>query len=191
MNLRYNEFENIIRNTLTESRYLHCLKVAEIAYQLAKSHNFHDPEKARLAGLLHDITKQKDKDFHLSILNEANIDVTNIPYPAYHAYSGVIFLQKEFEIQDVELLRAIRSHTLGNLNMSLLDKIIYIADYLGSDYAQKQPDYNEHFTKVKQNLEYGIYLKSSNTLKDLVFSNKAININTIQLYNQSISELSR
>lgn len=186
MNFTYNQLEKIVQSTLSDSRYDHSVRVAEIAQELALIHGYVEPQKARLAGLLHDITKQMDNSLQIDLLDSRQIDYSELPKSAYHAYTAAIYVQREFGIMDKEILNAIQCHTIGSPTMKLLDKIIYVSDYLGSDYAIQKVDYQENFSQIRLDLNFGLYLKSSRTIHHLLESKKKIHPNTIQVYNQSI-----
>lgn len=99
-----------VRQSQKELRYQHTIGVMETAEALAK-HYHADIKKARIAGLLHDCAKER--------------------YPGLqHASKGAELATLEYDIHDDEILDAIRWHTTGRPNMTLLDKIIYIADYI-------------------------------------------------------------
>lgn len=121
-----------LQANLSEKRYHHTIGVQYTAANLAMRYHY-DIEKAQIAGLLHDCAKEysdekmleKCKKYHLTI-NE--VEKRN-PY-LLHCKLGAYLANTVYEIQDPEILNAITYHTTGRPEMSLLEKIIYVADYI-------------------------------------------------------------
>ena len=184
------KFKKIVKRELTEERFEHCRKVAEIAKYLSKKNEYLYPNKAYLAGLLHDITKERPLEFHLSLFQKNKFDdFKSIPKPAYHSFSAKFYLKSVYDFSDPEINSAIKSHTLGKPKMNLLEKILYVSDFLGSDYSMKQKEYDGWLKQTTLNLNYGLYLKSKKTIERLIGSKKDIHNHTIAVYRESISNL--
>ena len=127
-----------LKKHLTKDRYHHTLGVAYIAVALAMRYN---PDtrnsdfikKAEIAGLLHDCAKCMDNDKKLKICDQNKIPYSSIeashPY-LLHGKVGAYIATTKFNISDDDILQAIIWHTTGRPNMSLLEKIIFIADYI-------------------------------------------------------------
>ena len=118
-------FVPVIRSYIGEKRYKHSVEVAKLAYQIAKSNGVPRPDRAFIAGLVHDIGKEIDQK---PIMEAHYKDYFDLPRFAYHQFAGEYVAKKEFGIVDSEILEAIKFHATGNENMSLLAKIIYAAD---------------------------------------------------------------
>ncbi|TGN08560.1 HD domain-containing protein [Leptospira ilyithenensis] len=175
---------------ITQTRWEHCLRVANHAEKLANIHKLENPKKAYLAGILHDITKQKKYDFHISLFETVGFpNWKEIPKEAYHAFTAPIFIQKEFGFSDEEVFSAMQCHTLGGKNLTLIQKILYASDFLGSEYAEKQDRFKEWKEKTEENLEFGVYLKASKTIANLMETESTIHPYTIETYNQTIPNL--
>ncbi|PJZ45283.1 bis(5'-nucleosyl)-tetraphosphatase (symmetrical) YqeK [Leptospira brenneri] len=170
---------------VTETRFQHILRVADYAESLAMIHGYTSPKKAYLAGLCHDITKQKKMEIHTALFFEYSVDTKGIPSQALHAFSAPLWLEKEYGFTDFEIARAISSHTLGNDSPSLLDKILYAADFLGSDYAHRQPELSNWVQKTEENLDYGVFMKAFQTISFLMEKKEVIHPYTFFTYNQS------
>lgn len=126
------KIKEYLKKNLKEARYLHSLGVRDTAVSLAASFGA-DIAKARIAGLVHDCAKNmKGPDLvKLAKENGYSIDVMYEKSPQLlHGIVGAIIAKKLFEIEDDEILSAITYHTTGREAMSLLDKIIYIADFI-------------------------------------------------------------
>ncbi len=126
--------------TLTPARYEHTLNVASLAEALARRHGA-SPEQARLAGLLHDAGRRFRPDAlaryarrrRLKIPSKAKILALD-PMLA-HAYASEDLARREFGVTDPAVLGAIRRHTLGDRRLSLLDRVLYVADACSADRA--------------------------------------------------------
>jgi predicted HD superfamily hydrolase involved in NAD metabolism len=183
-------FLEIVPSEITNTRWEHSLRVAEYAEKLAKTHHYPNPKLGYLAGIVHDITKQKKKEFHLELFStELDFHFQDIPEEAYHAFSAPLYLRKKFHFDDDEVLSAIRSHTLGRVQMSSLEKIIYASDFLGSEYAAKQETRETWVSQTEENLNFGIYLKASKTLNNLIETKSRIYQATIDTFNESLLEI--
>ena len=121
-----------LQKLLKPKRYRHSLGVAETAVVLAKKHGA-DEEKAYTAGLLHDMAKNISKEDSLNLCRKLGIKTNEIERQnpsLLHAPLGAELIKREFGIYDMEISSAIACHTVGKANMTLLDKIIYIADMI-------------------------------------------------------------
>lgn len=180
-------FSQEVPNEITATRWEHCLRVANIAENLAKINKHEFPRKAYLVGIIHDITKQKKIEFHLNLFQQFQFKIPlDLPEEAYHAYSAPMFLRKQYHFDDEEMCLAIQSHTLGHKQMTLLEKILYASDFLGSDFALKQNQKEEWLLRTELNLDYGIYLKSTKTINQLIEKRSKVNQSTIDTYNQIV-----
>ncbi|MEK4246051.1 bis(5'-nucleosyl)-tetraphosphatase (symmetrical) YqeK [Psychrobacillus sp. FSL K6-2684] len=127
-------FENILeqmKNRMPERRYIHTRGVAETAIQLAGKYGA-DTEKAEIAGILHDSVKYAEKEWLKSIIISENMDAKLLEFhhELWHAPVGSYVAKKEFNIDDEDILNAIKFHTTGRAGMSDLEKIIYISDMI-------------------------------------------------------------
>ena len=157
---------------LSPHRYQHTLDVADTAVEMANAFNV-NPNKAYLAGILHDCAKNLDDLELLAICADNDENITQIeqnrPF-LLHSKAGVIVAKTRYHITDEEVLSAIRWHTTGKANMSDLEKIIFAADYIepGRDKQPRLDYLRDLATKdldllVKSILEDMVaYLKENN-----------------------------
>ena len=127
---KYEEIIKKLKATLKESRFNHTLGVADTALSLAKFYGA-DEEKAYLAGLLHDSAKNFSDDELFALCDKYKIHLTENDRKApaiIHSYVGAFIAKEEYGIKDEEILDAIYNHSTGKENMSLLSKIIFVAD---------------------------------------------------------------
>ena len=120
-------FINKVRGYIKESRYIHSLSVAHLAYKLAKKYQL-DYQKAYIAGLLHDIAKGVDKNESLALMKQYYPDFVEIGAFAYQPFWGEKIAKEDFGVVDEEILGAIKYHTTGKANMNWLEKLIYAVD---------------------------------------------------------------
>lgn len=130
-NLPMDELEAVVVSLLNPNRVAHVLGCRESAVELAK-HWGADVTDAARAGLLHDITKALDGPLQLTLCHEYGtiLDEFSHRYPkTLHALTGSLVAERIFGENDA-VCQAIRHHTTGKADMNLLEKIIYIADYI-------------------------------------------------------------
>lgn len=133
--------ENIVKQLLSEKRYIHTMAVANLARDLA-NHLGADAERAYLAGVVHDIAKEKPTLELLEICEKNNIVLTPIELAnpvLIHAPAGAALI-KDYGICDTQIENAVRYHTVGRANMTLLEKIIYFADMIEPNRVYKEVD---------------------------------------------------
>ena len=137
--MNYADMKKKLKKSQDKERYEHTKGVMYTAGCLAMAHGY-DVQKAMVAGLLHDCAKCIPNDEKISLCKANNILITAIEAESpflLHAKLGAHLAEVEYEISDPEILHAIKVHTTGEPDMSTLDKIIYIADYIepGRDKA--------------------------------------------------------
>jgi predicted HD superfamily hydrolase involved in NAD metabolism len=132
------KIKKYLKKHLTKERYNHTMGVAYIAVSMAMRYNpdINSDEfikRAEVAGLLHDCAKCMDNDKKLNICDKNNIKYSRFeaenPY-LLHGRVGAFIAKTKFGIEDEEILDAIEWHTTGRPDMSLLEKIVFIADYI-------------------------------------------------------------
>lgn len=133
------EIRKKLKKLLDKGRYEHTEGVMYTAASLAMAHEY-SLEEALLAGLLHDCAKCIPNDEKIKICRENDIPITPVEYEnpqLLHAKLGAYLAETIYEINNPQILHAIKVHTTGEPAMSVLDKIIYIADYIepGRDKA--------------------------------------------------------
>lgn len=127
---RIDHFTSVLFQRLSRARALHCIGSAHTAVGLAIRWNA-DPEEALAAGLLHDIAKQEPPETLRRLVEESGEDfAVEEPFPkVWHAVAGAIIARREFGLSE-KAARAILLHPTGEAEMNLLEKIIFLSDYL-------------------------------------------------------------
>jgi len=121
-----------LEKELKPDRYDHTLGVAYTSASLAMVHGA-NVDKALIAGFLHDCAKCLSHEEQLNICEKNNIEITDVErrnHSLLHAKAGMYIASTKYEVRDPEILNAIRYHTTGKEDMSLLEKIVYIADFI-------------------------------------------------------------
>lgn len=128
--MEMNDIRKRLKKELDKARYEHTKGVMYTAGCLAMAYEY-PIEQAMLAGLLHDCAKcVPDK---VKMCEKNDIPITSVEYESpflLHAKLGAFLAETVYEVKDPEILHAIKVHTTGAPDMSILDKIIYIADYI-------------------------------------------------------------
>lgn len=127
-----NNLKEKLQSMMTEERFNHTEKTRDIASEIASCYDI-DKEKVEIAALLHDCAKEMPKEEMKIWIYKYNIALDEIEEKEqglWHQIVSAIIAKKDFGVKDQEILQAIRFHSTGDANMSLLAKIIYIADYI-------------------------------------------------------------
>ncbi len=174
-----------LKENLSEKRYIHSLGTAECARDLAKKFG-QDEEKAYTAGLLHDCAKCFPNEKLMDII-EKHLDVEKIElmnYKTLHAPVSAYIAKKEFGVDDSEILSAIRWHTLGKIDMTDFEKIIFLADKV--EPRTRDKDYLDevrNFLNEDDGLNKAMLICYKETIKSLVKRDLKICPVTIDIYN--------
>lgn len=139
---RYDEFddyEKLIKELLSKKRFTHSINVAEECCHLAK-HWGADEKRSYLAGLLHDIMKEELPEKQKQYAADSGLS----PDPAeiaskqlWHGIAGAYYVREKLNINDEEIIGAIRYHTVGCARMTLIEKIVYLGDMISADRDYK------------------------------------------------------
>lgn len=179
------EIKKWLKENLNDERYIHSLGTAECAVELAVKFGL-DSEKAYIAGLLHDCAKCFSKEKLKQIINE-HLQVEEcemLNYKTLHAPVSAYIAQKDFGVEDNEILSAIRWHTLGKSDMTTFEKIIFLADKIEPNTREEK--YRNEILEIL-NEENGLNLALlrcyKETIKSLVKRELKICLTTINIYN--------
>ena len=179
----FTEIQKKLQKSLDDARYGHTVGVMYTAGCLAMAHGY-DMEKAMFAGLLHDCAKCMSHEERVTLCRNHAVEISQseMKNPSLlHAKAGAILAKEAYHITDSDILRAIAVHTTGIPDMSMLDKIIYIADYIepGRDQA---PNLAYLRKMAYRDLDSCIALISHDTLCYLQTKNYAIDPATEETY---------
>lgn len=185
----YEKYKEILKQRLTEKRYYHSLCVADEAKRLAQKAGI-DSQKAYLAGLLHDITKNSKQEEHLQIFSQFGIILNDIEKNAeklWHAISGAAYIEHILGINDAEIIDAVRYHTTAKENMSPLCLILYLADFTSKDRDYSDVEVMRELVDIS--FQKALVYALKYTIKDLCDMEKAIHFDTLAAYNRAVNSL--
>ncbi len=173
-----------LQGVLTEKRYNHSLAVAAEAVRLAEKWGA-DTEKAYMAGLVHDCCKDTPANILLQTADDFGIIISNLEKKApklLHAKIGSVYLQKVFGIEDEEIALAVRYHTTARENMTLLEKVLYLADFTSAD--RDYPGVDEMRAAVDESMEKAMTIALCFTVGELVEKKSPVHPDTFAAYNE-------
>ena len=142
-------FEDIQTSLLLHPRFKHSLGVMKMALKLNEIHQLNvDEEKIKFASLLHDVTKTMDIDEQIELILTSYPEVVNEELykslPVVHSFSGSVIAKYQYNILDLDILNAIFYHTTGRKEMSNLEKLIFLSDYIEEGRS------GENFSEVRE-----------------------------------------
>lgn len=176
-----------LKGALSEKRFMHSIGCAHCAIELAQKFGL-DEKKAYVAGLLHDCAKCFEADKMQKIASQMQLDEEEANnFKIVHAPVSAYVAKNEYGVSDEEILSSIRWHTLGHVNMSDFEKIIFLADKIESN--TRNTDYRNKILKIldeENGLNKAILTCYKETIKSLVERNLKINQTTIDIYNSML-----
>ena len=184
-------YKKILKSRLDEKRYYHSLCVADEAKRLSGIFGA-DKEKMYLAGLLHDITKNCSDIEQLQILENSAIILSadeKASPQIWHAITGAEFVKNELKIEDKDIISAIRYHTTGKADMSLSEKIVFVADLTSKD--RNYSDIEDIRRKADVSLDEAMIDILKFTITKLRSMDKPIHPDTLDAYNWLIMIVER
>ncbi len=176
---KINEVKEYVEKTLPNKRMKHTEGVRETALKLAKKYGC-DENKVEIAALLHDVGKYLHRDMLLDIIkfeDENKRRILQVEPQVYHGFASSYLAERDLGITDTEILDAIKYHTTGRERMSLLEKIIYIADYIEPNRCFEGVD--EIRGIAFKDLDESVLKAMNNTIKYIVDNNGIIDYDTI------------
>ncbi len=185
-----NEILVKLENMLPKQRMVHSEGVADSAVKLSAIYGY-NKEKAYLAGILHDCAKYLNEEQVQYYVNKYNIKLdeyeqNNIALS--HSIIGSVIAEKEFGVQDKEIINSIRYHTTGKLNMNILEKIIYMADLIEENRIY--PGVEElRALAYNENIDKAILKSFDNTIKLVIERRQIIHPRTIEARNYILKKI--
>lgn len=183
MKNKYETYRAILREKLDEYRYVHSINVSETSAELARKYGA-DEKKAYEAGLLHDIMKNADKEETFALLEKYGVELTELEKKSpklWHAIAGSVYCKYELEIDDEDVISAIRYHTTGRAGMTELEKVLFTADFISAD--RNYNGVEEMREKAQISLDEAMTEGLKFTIDELCNALKPIHPDTIDAYN--------
>ncbi len=185
-----NEIRGRLKDELKKSRFEHTLGVEFTSASLAMRYGA-DIFKARIAGLLHDCAKNVSDDKQLDLCKKYKLPISEtekkLPY-LLHAKLGAYIAKKEYGIKDEDILNAIEYHTTGRINMTLLEKIVFVADYIEPS-RDKAPRLDEIRVEAFQDIDNATLMIFDDTISYILSTDGVIDNTTLDAYNYLRDEL--
>lgn len=173
-----------LSDALKKKRYEHSLGVCEESVRMAKQFGA-DKEKAFVAGLLHDCAKCLTKEEENEIIDRYEIKLDKMTEkcePVMHAPLGAVVAENEYGIEDEEILNAIRYHTVAREGMSLLEKIVYVADM--TEPLRDYPGVDELRKASKKSIDEAYAMAVKYSLLHNINKGSVIHPNTLEAWNE-------
>ena len=170
------------KSNMTEDRFEHCIGVSKTAQKLAEL-NQYDEDKAALAGFIHDYAKQVSVEDYREVIKTKGFDqdLLNWNRSIWHGIVGTYFIQRDLKITDSEILTAVRRHTTADVEMTTLDKIVFMADYIEPGRSFQGVEEARKITYA--NLDKGVGYQLAHTLEFLIEKRDKIYPRTLDAYN--------
>lgn len=178
------KYHAFLKSNLSPYRYDHSLGVMNSSVYLAEKFGA-DVDAARVAGLLHDVTKEFSEAGHMELFRESSFYLSEVELKSpklWHAMSGSLFVTKEFGITDPGIISAIRYHTTGRARMTLLDKVIYLADFISDD--RTYPDVDRVRELSETSLEKAMLYTQHYCISHLIEGRRLIHPDSLACYNE-------
>ena len=171
-----------IKAVMSDKRFNHVLGVEQTAIELAERYGY-DKEKAGLAGLLHDYAKEISDQEFLDLIDKYNLDpeLKKWGNNVWHGMVGIYKIQEDLGVTDKDILHSIETHTVRSSQMSLLDKIVYVADYI--EPGRRFPLVEEARAIAKESLDKAVAYETVHTVEHLAHQAFPIFPQTIETYN--------
>lgn len=172
----------IVKEHLPEHRYIHTIGVTDTAIILARRYGG-DEKKAELAGIFHDYAKYREKKEMKNIIVKEKMPNDLLLYSSelWHAPVGAYLVKKEVGITDEEILNAIRFHTTGRPGMTILEQVVFLADYIEPN--RTFPGVEEVRELAEKDLDAAIIAAIRNTIQFLLTKNQLVYPQTVETYN--------
>ncbi len=183
MDSKYQSYIELIKSKLSPYRFNHSVEVAKSAVYLAEKYGG-DSEKMYVAGLLHDVLKEADRDETFYYVDKYVIPLTvleEVTPKLWHAIVGAEFIKNELHIDDEDIITAVRYHTTGRKDMTLSEKILFIADFISADRDYNGAD--EMRERAEKSLECAMDMGLSFTIADLIEHGRPVHPDTVDAYN--------
>lgn len=181
--MKIDYLKNEVKKVLSAKRYEHSIRVLETALNLANIYGA-DPLKVGIAAILHDYAKEMNnlqiRDICEHFFKDETKDYMSVN-EILHSFVGVYYAKEKFKIEDPDILNAIKYHTTGRKDMSLIEKIVYI-----SDAIEPKREY-PHVEKIRElalvNLDDAIFFEANRKIEYLIKSDSIIHLNSVDMRN--------
>lgn len=178
----YNELYEEVKITLSEKRFKHTLGVIKRAEEYAKVYDV-NLEDIKLAALAHDVAKEIPYEESLKKAEELGINLDEIEkknFNLIHSKLGAQIIKEKYNLND-DIINAIKYHTTGRENMSMLEKIIFLAD--ATEENRKYPELENLVNMIKKDIDEGMLFALKWTIEDVMKKGFLIHLDSVKAYN--------
>lgn len=182
----FDKINAYLKENLNEFRYQHTLRVVEMGIILANNHGYDDLDKVKLSCYFHDAGKNFSPEKLLKITKDEGYklgddEIENIHI--YHGLASMVIARDKFNISDLEVLNAIKNHVTGIEGMTLLDKIVFLADFfeMGRDYNRVHK--SRDAALIDKDLDKALILAYDSIINELIGKKSFIHEDTIKARN--------
>lgn len=182
----FDKINTYLKENLNEFRYQHTLRVVEMGIFLANNHGYSDLNKVKLGCYFHDAGKNLSPERILEITKNEGYKLRNEEIENIHIYHGVasmVIARDKFNIHDLEVLNSIKNHVTGVEDMTLLDKIVFLADFfeVGRDYNRVHKSRDAAIKDL--DLDKALILAYDSIISELIMKKSFIHEDTIRARN--------
>lgn len=178
-----------LKKTLSDKRYIHSVNTAETAVRLAKLYGVSE-DKAYVAGLIHDCTREAAMDTQIQMLHILGYEVDELTKgirELLHAYTAEYVMKQQFCIEDQEIISAVRFHTTGSTGMSMLEKVIFLSDVIEPSRSFPGVDYIRQLSV--ENIDEALLAAFDSSIRFLTGKRAMIHPNTVFARNDLLGGL--
>jgi len=185
--MEYEKIEKEVKELLSEKRFLHSVMVAKKAEELAIKYG-EDPKIAKIIGVTHDIAKEMTEEEYFDYVEKNNIEIDDIEKEnvfLLHGKVGADICKKKFGFNE-QMQNAVKYHTVGNVDMDNMAKIIYLADKIEDTRAYDGVE--EAREKTNISLDEGMIFMLARGMKKCELENKVFHPDSKELYIQLVHD---
>lgn len=189
--MKIEQMDLLLKQSLKPGRYIHSVSTMKEAVTLAENYG-EDSYKAAVAGLLHDCAKDLKDDETLEYCRVNSIELSEVEKKQVyllHSEVGAIIAREKYGVEDESILNAIKHHSTGCSNMSMLDKIIFLADYIESGRTHSEVQVTRDL--AYRDLDMALISAFDSTIKYIIQQQDLIHPNTIEARNNILLLISQ
>lgn len=180
--IKYDELYEIVKEKLSKKRFSHSEYVVKRALEYAEIYNA-DKEIVKLCAIAHDIAKEltdEEVEFYMNKYHIKFDEITKQNKNIWHSKIGAEICKHEFGFNE-DMVNAVKYHTTGRANMSMLEKIICLAD--ATEETRTYDDVQEYVNYVIEDIDYAMFKISKLVIEKLTNNEKLIHLDTVKCYN--------
>ena len=187
ISLNREELVGLMHDSMSRRRYRHVLRVEETALYLAEKHEV-NKEKVSIAALAHDYAKERPDEEMRDLIISENLELDMLQFGSniWHGPVGAVLMKNEYQLEDEEILEAIKFHTIGSPTMRAVARIIYVADYIEPKRSHKGVDKARKL--AEKDLDEAVSYITKQTLKHLVRGKNKIYPKAVETYNAWVTD---